>query len=80
MQSASKRKISLTPAEAEESDLDVSAMTGTALEKTVTNARKERWLRQQNADAFAAQAEWHATHGHPLANIMAPTGRSTWKT
>lgn len=33
-----------------------------------TVARRRRWLKE-NADAFAAQARWHAQHDHPLADI-----------
>ncbi len=28
-----------------------------------------RWL-EENALAFAAQADWHARHPHPLAQIL----------
>lgn len=30
---------------------------------------RRRWL-EENADAFAAQARWHAQHDHPLADIL----------
>jgi hypothetical protein len=41
------------------------------------DARRRRWLAEKAA-AFAAQAEWHARHGHPLADILASPGRTTW--
>lgn len=34
-----------------------------------TVARRRRWL-DENETAFAAQAEWHAQHDHPLADIL----------
>ena len=33
------------------------------------DARRRRWL-DENVTAFAAQAEWHAQHDHPLADIL----------
>lgn len=32
-------------------------------------ARRRRWL-DENVTAFASQAEWHAQHDHPLADIL----------
>ncbi|MCA2008642.1 type II toxin-antitoxin system CcdA family antitoxin [Tritonibacter mobilis] len=33
-----------------------------------------KWL-EENVDAFAAQADWHESHGHPLAEIIAAKKR-----
>jgi antitoxin CcdA len=82
MGAAAKRKTSLTLDaalldEARSLGLNLSAVTDAALRCAVTEARKERWLKE-NADAFAAQATWHEENGHPLAEIMASPGRSTW--
>lgn len=38
----------------------------------------EKWL-NENAAAFDAQATWHSRHGHPLADIIAGPGASSWK-
>ncbi|MBY6153172.1 type II toxin-antitoxin system CcdA family antitoxin [Vannielia litorea] len=78
---AAKRKTSLTM---DAADLDaardlgvnVSAVAGEALRRAVAEARQRRW-REDNAEAFAAQSEWHAQNGHPLAAIQ--TGPATWK-
>ena len=40
---------------------------GTALARDA-DARRRYWL-EENAAAFAAQARWHETHPHPLADI-----------
>ena len=82
MASATKRKTSLTlDAEAleaaKELGINVSAVTEAALIKAVAEARREKWL-AENADAFAAQSEWHERYGHPLANILAKPGGSSW--
>lgn len=82
MASATKRKTSLTlDAEALEAarelGINVSAVTEAALIKAVAEARREQWL-AENADAFAAQSEWHERYGHPLADIMAEPGGSSW--
>lgn len=37
-----------------------------------------KWL-SENAAAFDAQATWHSRHGHPLADIIAGPGASSWK-
>lgn len=31
------------------------------------------------ADAFAAQADWHERKGHPLAEIIAAPGGTSWR-
>ncbi len=49
----------------------VAAGIDEALE--VNEARQEHWL-TENAAAFAAQADWHARNGHPLAEIMVGPG------
>ncbi len=82
MTSASKRKTSLTlDAVALESARDlginVSAVADAALQQAVSDARRRKWL-DENADAFAAQAEWHERNGHPLADIIASPGKSSW--
>ena len=57
--------------------VNVSAVADAALQQAVGEARRRRWL-EENADAFAAQAEWHARNGHPLADILASPGRTSW--
>ena len=57
--------------------VNVSAVADAALRQAVDEARRRQWL-AENAEAFAAQAEWHARNGHPLADIIASPGRSTW--
>lgn len=37
----------------------------------------KKWL-SENAAAFDAQATWHSCHGHPLADIIAGPGASSW--
>ena len=79
---AVKRKTSLTlDAElldgAKALDINVSAVAEAALKSAVASARHAQWL-QQNADAFAAQAAWHESHGHPLADIMCAPGGASW--
>ena len=81
MASATKRKTSLTlDAEAleaaKELGINVSAVTEAALIKVVAEARREKWL-ADNADAFAAQSEWHERYGHPLTEIMAELSGSS---
>ncbi|WP_282153972.1 hypothetical protein [Ruegeria atlantica] len=34
---------------------------------------------EESAGVFAAQAEWHERHGHPLADIMVGPCADTWK-
>lgn len=82
MSSRAKRKTSLTLDaalldEAKDLGLNISAVAGAALQRSVAEARKQRWLKD-NADAFAAQAAWHDANGHPLADIVAAPGKSTW--
>lgn len=84
MVSAAKRKTSLTLdiealEAARELEINVSAVAETALINAVTEARRKKWL-AENADAFAAQADWHKQHGHPLADIMTAPGASSWNT
>ena len=79
---ATKRKTSLTlDAEALESAKDlginVSAVAETALIEAVARAQRKKWL-ADNADAFAAQSDWHECHGHPLADIIMAPGGSSW--
>ena len=44
----------------------------------VAEGRRRAWLKE-NADALAAQSEWHAANGHPLADIMVGAGTESWK-
>lgn len=79
---ASKRKTSLTlDAVALESaralGINVSAVADRAIQQAVAEAGQRKWL-EENADAFAAQAEWHDRNGHPLADIIAAPGKSSW--
>lgn len=82
MVSAVKRKTSLS-LDAELLDgakalgINVSAVAEAALKAALAQARQTQWL-QQNAAAFAAQAQWHEQHGHPLAEIMAAPGGGSW--
>ena len=82
MGTALKRKTSLTlSAEtldaARELGVNVSAVADAALHRAVAEERHRHWI-EENAEAFAAQAEWHERNGHPLADILAgPTG-ATW--
>jgi antitoxin CcdA len=83
MVSATKRKTSLTLdietlEAAKEFEINVSAVAETALVKAVAQARRNKWL-TENADAFAAQSDWHDRHGHPLADIITAPGGSSWK-
>lgn len=79
---ASKRKTSLTLdatalEAARELGINVSAVAETALQRAVADARRRRWL-DENADAFAAQAEWHDRNGHPLADIITSPAGISW--
>lgn len=40
------------------------------------DARRRYWL-EENGAAFAAQAEWHARHPHPLSDIIVEPGENT---
>ena len=82
MVAAVKRKTSLTlDAEALEAARDlginVSAVAEAALIEAVASAQRKRWL-ADNAEAFAAQSDWHERHGHPLADIITAPGGSSW--
>ncbi|MCV2887722.1 type II toxin-antitoxin system CcdA family antitoxin [Ruegeria aquimaris] len=84
MVAATKRKTSLTlNAEAldraKDLGINVSAVAEAALIKAVAEARRKKWL-DENADAFAAQSDWHQCNGHPLADIMTAPGAPTWST
>jgi antitoxin CcdA len=57
--------------------INVSAVADAALRKAVVEVQRKRWL-DENADAFARQAEWHDRNGHPLADILVPPGKATW--
>ncbi len=82
MATTSKRKTSLT-LDAAALDaaralgINVSAVADDAIQRAVTDARRRKWL-DDNADAFAAQAEWHDRNGHPLAEILASPGKTSW--
>lgn len=83
MTPAAKRKTSLTLDAATLDDakalgLNVSSVVDAALQSAVAEARRRQWL-EDNADAFAAQAAWHAEHDHPLAEIIAGPGGDTWR-
>ena len=82
MTAVAKRKTSLTLDaaaldSAKELEINVSAVAEAALVKAIAEARQQRWL-EENADAFAAQASWHEQNGHPLAEIIAAPGGSSW--
>lgn len=83
MATAVKRKTSLSLdaaalEAARDLGINVSAVADTALQHAVTDARRRKW-REENADAFLAQAEWHERNGHPLADIITSPGRASWK-
>ena len=83
MASNFKRKTSLTLSAdalnaAKELGINVSAVSDAALGEAVDEARRKKWL-AENADAFAAQSEWHELNGHPLQDILAGPGGTTWK-
>ena len=63
---------------AKELEINVSAVAEAALLKAINEASQRQWL-AENAQAFAAQADWHARHGHPLAEIIAAPGGSSWR-
>jgi antitoxin CcdA len=82
MATGTKRKTSLTlDAEAldqaKELGINVSAVAEAALVNAVAEFRRKQWL-AENADAFKAQADWHERNGHPLADIIAAPGGSSW--
>ncbi|WP_204114683.1 type II toxin-antitoxin system CcdA family antitoxin [Shimia biformata] len=83
MPTAQKRKTSLTIDadaldQAKELGINVSAIAEAAVQAAVAEKRRKAWL-AENADAFAAQADWHEQHGHPLAEIIAAPGATSWK-
>lgn len=83
MSTLSKRKTSLslnaeTLDQAKDLGINVSAVAETALLRAVAEAQRQRWL-QENAEAFAAQSEWHRRNEHPLADIMTGPGAPSWK-
>lgn len=57
--------------------INVSAVADQALQLAVAEGRRRRWL-EENAEAFAAQADWHDRNGHPLAEIIAAPGGASW--
>lgn len=82
MTAASRRKTSLTLDAtaldaARDLGINVSAVADAALRRAVSDARRRRWL-EENADAFAAQAEWHERNGHPLSDILVSPGHASW--
>ncbi len=82
MVNATKRKTSLTlDAEAldgaKDLGINISAVAEAALISAVVKARRKKWL-AENAHAFSAQSDWHERHGHPLADIIASPGGSSW--
>jgi antitoxin CcdA len=83
MSLVTKRKTSLTlDAEvldgAKALNINVSAVAEAALKSAVAKARQQHWL-NQNAGGFAVQAAGHERHGHPLAEIFAAPGGTSWK-
>ena len=83
MLTRNKRKTSVTLDalaldRAKELEINVSMVAEAALLKAINEARQRQWL-TDNADAFAAQADWHARHGHPLAEIIAAHGAPSWR-
>ena len=82
MTAGTKRKTSLTLDadlldEARELAINVSALADAALRRAVAEARQRKWL-DENATAFAAQADWHERHGHPLSDIIIAPGGGSW--
>lgn len=82
MAAATKRKTSLTLDSAaldsaKALDINVSAVAEAALIQAIAEARRKQWL-AENADAFAAQSDWHDRNGHPLADIITAPGGQTW--
>lgn len=82
MASVLKRKTSVTLDaaaldSAKDLQINVSAVAEAALLKAIGEARNQKW-QAENAEAFAAQAEWHERNGHPLADIIAAPGGSSW--
>lgn len=83
MTTSARRKTSLTLDAgtldaARDLGINVSAVADAALRNAVAEARRRKWL-DENAEAFAAQADWHERNGHPLADIITSPGRASWK-
>ena len=83
MTASTKRKTSVTLSaalldRAKELEINVLAVAEAALLKAVNDANSKHWL-AENANQFAAQADWHARNGHPLAEIIAAQGACTWR-
>jgi antitoxin CcdA len=83
MPTITKRKTSVTLDaaaldRAKQLDINVSAVAEAALLKAINDAKNKQWL-AENADAFVAQADWHTRNGHPLADILAAQGASSWR-
>lgn len=57
--------------------INVSAVAEAALQQAVAETRRNRWL-DENAEAFARQAEWHQHNDHPLRDILVSPGRASW--
>ena len=78
-----KRKTSLT-LDADALDgarrlgVNVSAVSNAAIRNAVKEAERQAWL-EENAEAFAAEAEWIERNGHPLAEIMVGPNAASWK-
>ncbi|MFW2544933.1 type II toxin-antitoxin system CcdA family antitoxin [Primorskyibacter sp. 2E107] len=75
---AHRRTISITLDAAYAPGLNFSALADAALRRAVAEARQKEW-RTTNAAAFAAQARWYETHGHPLSEIIAGSAPDAWK-
>ena len=78
-----KRKTSVTLdadllLDAKALDINVSAVAEQALQLAIRQARHQQWL-AENANAFAAQAQWHERNGHPLVAIMVSPLASSWE-
>lgn len=80
---ACKRKTSLT-LDADALDrarslgVNVSAVVNAALRNAVKEAERQAWL-EENAEAFAAEAEWIERNGHPFADSMVGPAAASWK-
>ena len=83
MGAAVKRKTSLTLNvsaldAAHEVGINASAVAEDALIRAVTQEQRRQWL-NENADVFSTQAAWHEQNGHPLEDILAGPGSTSWK-
>ena len=82
MSRTTKRRTSLTLDatvldEARDPGLNLSAVANATLRRAVAQTRGQQWLKA-NSNAFAAQSAWHEKNGHPLTDIIAGPGKSTW--